>query len=484
MDNKHTIKHLQEALDYAESIIATVREPLLVLDADLRVITANPAFYRVFSAAPGDIEGKHIYEISDGQLNIPALRELLETILPKNTRFENFELDHEFTGLGRRIMLLNARRIHDGGETTQRILLAIEDITERKRLQGYIEASELRYRRLFEAAQDGILILDADTGEITDANPFLMDLLGYSKQYLLGKRLWELGFFKDAESSRQAFHVLQEKGYIRYENLPLMSKDGRSMQVEFVSNLYAVNGSRVIQCNIRDITERKKAERMRDEFIGVISHEIKNPLTIIKGSVMTAANENATPEQHKELLEQANEEIENIVNLVENLLELARQQSGRLVLQTHPVDIAEGIQSVIKKLKKASAIHHLTQDIAPGLPRALADAFRVERVIHNLVENAIKYSPKGGEVKVAARRDGDFLLMSVSDNGPGISPENQARLFQSFERLEESVDKSIFGTGLGLRVCRILVEAHKGRIWVESDPDRGSTFYFTLPVAK
>jgi signal transduction histidine kinase len=138
----------------------------------------------------------------------------------------------------------------------------------------------------------------------------------------------------------------------------------------------------------------------------------------------------------------------------------------------------------MKKLDKMSAIHHLTEDIAPGLPRALADAFRVERVIHNLVENAIKYSPGGGEVKVSARRHGDFLLMSISDNGPGISPENQARLFQSFERLEGSVDKSILGTGLGLRVCRILVEAHKGRIWVESDPARGSTFYFTLPVAK
>jgi PAS domain S-box-containing protein len=484
MDSKHIIKHLQEALDYAENIIATVREPLLVLDADLRIITANRFFYRTFQAESGDIEGKHIYEISNGQLNIPALRELLENVLPKNTSFENYEVDHEFAGLGRRIMQLNARRMHDGGASTQRILLAIEDITENKQLEKNIADSELRYRRLFEAAQDGILILDAVSGEITDANPFLMNLLGYPKQDLLGKKLWELGFFKDAEASREAFRVLQEKGYIRYEDLPLMSKDGRSMQVEFVSNLYPVNGSQVIQCNIRDITERKKTERMRDEFIGVISHEIKNPLTIIKGSVMTAGNKNVTAEERKELLEQADEEIGNIENLVENLLELARQQSGRLVLHPHPVDVTEGIRNVVKKLEKTSALHYLTQDIAPNIPMALGDSFRVERVIYNLVENAIKYSPRGGEVKITARTEGDFLQISISDRGPGISPENQARLFQSFERLEGAVDKSIVGTGLGLRVCRILVEAHKGKIWVESDPAKGSTFYFTLPAAK
>jgi PAS domain S-box-containing protein len=120
--------------------------------------------------------------------------------------------------------------------------------------------SELRYRRLFETAQDGILILDAYSGKITDANPFLKNLLGYTDAELLGKELWEIGVFKDTAESKTAFRLLQKKGYIRYKDLPLQTKDGRRVDVEFVSNAYMVDTQKVIQCNIRDITDRRKAE--------------------------------------------------------------------------------------------------------------------------------------------------------------------------------------------------------------------------------
>ncbi len=133
--------------------------------------------------------------------------------------------------------------------------------TERLRGEA-LKFSESRYRRLFEAAQDGILILDADTGQISDANPFLTDLLGYSHADLVGKKLWEIGPFKNVEASRMAFAELQSKAYIRYEDLPLETHDGRRIDVEFVSNIYLVDGSRVIQCNIRDITARKQGEKI------------------------------------------------------------------------------------------------------------------------------------------------------------------------------------------------------------------------------
>ena len=122
------------------------------------------------------------------------------------------------------------------------------------------QTSELRYRRLFEAAQDGILILDAETGAITDVNPFLIHMLGYTREELLEKRLWEVGAFKDIEASKYAFQALQKNEYIRYQDLPLRAKDGRLIQVEFVSNVYWAGREKVIQCNIRDITERKQAQ--------------------------------------------------------------------------------------------------------------------------------------------------------------------------------------------------------------------------------
>jgi PAS domain S-box-containing protein len=136
----------------------------------------------------------------------------------------------------------------------------VRDITERKRVEEKIRTSETRYRRLFESAKDGILILNRDTGEIIDANPFIETLVGYSREELLGKHLWNVGFFKDQAASKIAFKELQTKEYIRYEDLPLESKDGRKVEVEFVSNVYTIDQTSVIQCNIRDITDRKKME--------------------------------------------------------------------------------------------------------------------------------------------------------------------------------------------------------------------------------
>ncbi len=139
-------------------------------------------------------------------------------------------------------------------------LVFMRDVTERKRAEHALAASETRYRRLFEAAQDGILILDADTGQVLDANPFICRLLGYARPELEGKALWQIGILKDIAASREAFLALQNAGYIRYEDLPLEAADGRRIEVEFVSNVYPIDGSRVIQCNIRDITARKRAE--------------------------------------------------------------------------------------------------------------------------------------------------------------------------------------------------------------------------------
>jgi PAS domain S-box-containing protein len=138
--NKPTLRQLREAQDYAENIVSTIREPLLVLDSNLRIISANPSFYQVFSTTSDETQGKLIYEVGNGEWNIPALQDLLENILPKNTSFENYEVDHEFTNLGRRIMLLNARRIHDERQQTQKILLAIDDITGRKQAEEKIKS--------------------------------------------------------------------------------------------------------------------------------------------------------------------------------------------------------------------------------------------------------------------------------------------------------------------------------------------------------
>jgi PAS domain S-box-containing protein len=251
---EETFEHAQK---YTESIVETIREPLIVLTPDLKVISANRSFYETFQVAPGETGGKFIFDVGNHQWDIPALRKLLEEIIPQNTHFNNFEVDHAFPLIGRKRMLLNAHRIYREGKGTDRILLVFEDITDQKQTEEALKSSEMRYRRLFETAQDGILILDAETGQISDVNPFLVDMLGYSHEDFLGKKLWEIGAVKDIEASKAAFSQLQGKGYVRYKDLPLETKDGRPLDVEFVSNVYLVDHHKVIQCNIRDITQRK-----------------------------------------------------------------------------------------------------------------------------------------------------------------------------------------------------------------------------------
>ena len=254
-DLKFKEQEIREARDYAQGIVETV-PPLLILDEGLHVLTANDSFYKHFGVTQAHTENVLIYELEKGQWNIPRLRRLLEGILPRNSFFEDFEVTHDFGSRGKRTLLLSGRRL----ENTHRILLSIDDITERLRLEESVRRSELRYRRLFETAQDGILMLDPKTRKITAANPFMVDFLGYALEELIGKELWEIGLFKDETASREAFRRLKENGSIRYEDMAPEAQTGRRREVEFISNLYLENNEEVIQCNIRDMTERKRTE--------------------------------------------------------------------------------------------------------------------------------------------------------------------------------------------------------------------------------
>jgi PAS domain S-box-containing protein len=273
----------QQAQAYLQSIVDTMREPLVVLDADLRIVSANRSFYETFQVDPELTEGQLLYELGNGQWNLPELRRLLEEIVPHNTVFNDFSVDLTFPRIGRKMMLLNARKLHFPANNTALLLLAIEDITERTQAASAVKISEIRYRRLFEAARDGILLLDIETGKITDANPFMAELLGYAHDELVGKELWEIGLFSDREASRAAFRQLQEQGYIRYEDLPLETRRGGRREVEFVSNVCQEDGTAVIQCNVRDITERKRMEAVREAALERerrIAETLQRPLTL------------------------------------------------------------------------------------------------------------------------------------------------------------------------------------------------------------
>jgi len=351
---------------------------------------------------------------------------------------------------------------------------------ELRQSRAQAEEARDRYLDLFDFAPVGYFTLD-EHGHVLEANLTGCQILKIERQNLLKKNF---GKFIDPDEI-DAFYFYRKK---ILENstrqtceLTMQKSDG----ITFSAQLEGIKtGEGRFRVAIIDITELKKASKLKDEFIGMVSHEIKTPLTVITGALSTVTIEGVTQPEARELLQDAVDHADILNNIVDNLLELSRSQADRLVLQKEPTNVKEIAMTVVDKLKFKSALHQLVVDIPSGLPIINVDPFRAERILYNLIDNAIKYSPGGGEVKISARQEKENIVVCVSDHGLGISQNDQQRLFQKFQRFDVIVKKSIQGIGLGLNVCRILVEAHGGQIWVESKKGKGSTFYFTIPLGK
>ncbi|MDD3847458.1 MAG: PAS domain S-box protein [Syntrophorhabdaceae bacterium] len=263
--------------EYAESIINTMREVLIVLDQDLRVITTSRAYYEFFKVKPEETVGQLIYDLGNKQWDIPGLRELLETILPEKAAFDNYEVEHDFAVIGRRTMLLNARQIQRASGKERVILLAMEDITDRKRLENLLAESEELFRRLYETASDGIVLLEKGEGKITRANPAIEKMLGYSNEESIGNKLQDIGVSLDMHDFQATMQELNRSGIINYNDIPVKTRSGQHIDTD----IYLVDKTTLVQCNIRDITDRRQAEAELKESKALFEAVVENlPLMI------------------------------------------------------------------------------------------------------------------------------------------------------------------------------------------------------------
>jgi PAS domain S-box-containing protein len=379
------------------------------------------------------------------------------------------------------------------------------NMIEPDQTQEGLRTSEIRYRRLFEAARDGILILNAAL-KITDVNPFMTELLGYSRDEFLGKELWEIGLFSDKEASQAAFLKLQETGYIRYEDLPLQTRHGERREVEFVSNVYEEDSQQVIQCNIRDITDRKVAEEERglllescqvahaeadtaniikDEFLATLSHELRTPLTSILGWSKLLADGNLDDAASKRALETIVRNARAQRQLIDDLLDISRIITGKLRLDVRPVELAPLIESVVDGVRPAADARGI--DLQTSLDSLTSpingDPDRLQQIIWNLLTNAIKFTPKGGRVEVRLERIASHVELTIKDTGQGIDAEFLLHVFDRFRQSDSSSTRRHGGLGLGLSIVRQLVELHGGTVEAESPGEgAGTTFKVILPL--
>jgi PAS domain S-box-containing protein len=369
-----------------------------------------------------------------------------------------------------------------------------------------LKDSEARYRRLFETAQDGILILDAKSGLITDVNPYLMQLLDYPREEFLGKELWEIGLFRDIKASKSAFRELRAKRYIRYEDLPLKSKGGRLVSVEFVSNVYRVNRKLVIQCNIRDVTARKRADRTAQlvqqaqkmetvgQLTGGIAHDFNNHLAVILGYCELLEAQGNLSEAARRMIMEIQRAGTSAKYLTQHLLAFSRLQS----LHPVPLDLNQVVNRLHMMLSRliGDEVELVT---VPGsdLGTITADPVQVEQVLMNLAINSRDAMPQGGRITIEtanvetadvgsdetwirqnpAASLGPCVTLSVTDTGVGMDKETQSRVFEPFFSTKEPGK----GTGLGLSTVFGIVKQSAGAICVHSEPGHGTAFKIYFP---
>jgi two-component system CheB/CheR fusion protein len=373
------IAELKKMLLYYREITETVREPFIILDKDLYVVTANLAFYRKFKVRKKDTEGRRIYELGNNQWDASELRVLLENILPTHRVFSNYEVTHDFPVLGRKTMLLNARQV----DSKQLILLAMEDVTAQRKLK-----------------------VDSD---------------------------------------------------------------------EMTTNL------------IKQRDQLKGLNAAKDEFISLASHQLRTPATAVKQYVgmLTHGYAGKVSKDQKVMLDIAYESNERQLEIIEDLLRVAKVDDGKVYLEKSSCDVVQQVEAVIQG--QAILFKSRGQSVVLNKPSrpviAFIDPKLMLMVLENILDNAGKYSGGGEQVTINIEQNDSHTVVSIKDNGVGISKGNRRKLFKKFSRIDNPLSAGVKGTGLGLYWAKKVLDLHEGSIEVTSKLNHGSTFIVKTPIA-
>jgi two-component system CheB/CheR fusion protein len=518
-------KSADEASEYAESVINTVREPLIALDQDLRVVSVSRSFYEFFKVKPEETVGQLIYDLGNKQWNIPKLRELLETILPQKTTFENYEVEHDFATIGRRIMLLNARQIQRVLGKERIILLAIEDITERKEIEAGLEKTRKELEVIKKSADEAsefaesvintvrepLISLDQDLRVVTVGRSFY-EFFKVKPEETVGQLIYDLGNKQwDIPKLRELLETIlpQKTTFDNYEVEHDFATIGRRIMLLNARQIERGMGKeRIILLAIADITERreienglgkaheelkdlavelKRAARVKSEFLANMSHELRTPLNSINGFSEVLYDETFGPlnEKQKQYVNNVLTSGKHLLLLINQILDMAKVEAGKmkLALSSLPMrsllnDISMLVADMVSKKKIEMSL-----EIAEDLPNIEADELKVKEVIYNLLSNAVKFTPEGGKIGMRAKKADSEIEVVVWDTGIGIAPENMTKIFEGFFRVDTPYSRVTEGTGLGLPLSKKLVELHGGKLAVESAGlNKGTSIRFTLPI--
>ncbi|MCB4791893.1 MAG: PAS domain-containing protein [Elusimicrobia bacterium] len=513
------------AREYSESIINTVREPLIAMDQDLRVVSVSRSFYEVFKVKPEETVGQLIYDLGNKQWNIPKLRELLETILPQKATFDNYEVEHDFTTIGRRIMLLNARQIKRVLGKERIILLSIEDITARREIENGLEKvrKELEVTKISEDAareyaesvintvREPLISLDQDLRVVSVSRSFY-EVFKVKPEETVGQLIYDLGNKQwNIPKLRELLETIlpQKATFDNYEVEHDFAAIGRRIMLLNARQIHRVLGKeRIILLAIEDITERREIEnglekaheelqelaielkrttKAKSIFLANMSHELRTPLNSINGFSEVLYDQTFGPlnDKQKKYVNNVLTSGKHLLLLINQILDMAKVESGKMKtsLSTLPLkSLLNEISLLIADLVSKKKLQ-MQLEIADDLPNIEADELKVKEIIYNLLSNAVKFTPEGGNIGMRAKNTGSDIEVEVWDTGDGIAPENMEKIFEGFFRVDTPYSRVTEGTGLGLPLSKKLVELHGGKLSVESKGlNKGTLVRFTLPI--
>ncbi len=478
------------------SIIEKSSDAMVVMDADGTIFYRSPSYQRLLGYKTDGWVGSPFDSIHLNDLAgaVDGFTQLVQN--PGGTVQMEVRVRHQ-DGSWVPVEATGYNLLDD--QSVKGIVASFRDITKRKQAEHALFESETKFRTIFENANDAIIYLD-EFGIVIDANNQLKDIFGYDREEAIGKSFAEFAFV-DSETMHKILELFAKSfidGSKDLLSFTVKRKDGSSVYVEASTSTVQRNGGQKgCLAIIRDITERRLAEEniararaleeldsLRTALLASISHELRTPLTSIKGMASSLVQPDIEWDQEtqKDFIRSIDQASDRLAHIVDDLLDMSQLEAGMMKLDKQETLVSFIVKQLKDQLTDLTQNHQFEVHMAPDLPAIKVDEVRFGQVIINLVSNAASYSEPGTQISLEIHNIDNEIVVSVTDQGVGISAEHADKVFDRFYRLESGVARRRGGTGLGLAICKGIVGQHCGRIWVESVLGQGSKFSFSLPI--
>ncbi|KAA9042241.1 PAS domain S-box protein [Ginsengibacter hankyongi] len=473
-----------EARLYAEAIVSTIHEPLMVIDNDFKIKSANKSFYKNFHLTEEETVGQVIFDLQNKSWNIPELRSKLLKIQKGQEKFIEWEVCHTFPAIGTRYICINAQPVQKEIRANW-ILLAFDDITARIEAEKQDRKNLSDVKKILENIPQITSTASAD-GAVNYFNQFFLDYSGLTFDEAIGWG-WERTIQPEMldEVKKQWAHSVKTGEDFKMELL-FKRKSDNMYRWHLSKATPILNDEGKVASWVGaaiDIHEQKTKEQVKDEFIGIASHELKTPLTTAKAYIQLLEMGLAeTKDKDLIFAQKASASITRLNDLIGELMDVSKIQNGKLDLQITAFDFNEMVTDATEQVQYGSPGHHIKLSGKIKNP-VKGDKNRLQQVVINLLSNAVKYSPKSKEVFIHLSAKAGEVKVAIKDTGIGIRKQSLDKIFDRYYR-EEQRAVHFQGLGIGLFISHEIIVRHHGKIWAESEPGEGSTFYFTIPLSQ